>query len=509
MSGKGWSAIGGGLLLLAALVLLLLPEDEAPTPWSTLHDQPSASEEDRGPAEASGLRESGAQGAGDAGERQAVLSTAKFTVMGRLTFPDGVAVPDRARVLAIPHGSSGWIPPEKVRSVLEAGTPITYAVDADGRFELPLPGEDPLAESWKIIASAPGWLGVVSFPDPRPNAPTPEMEFDLEMSAIFGATVEVKMADGSAPPVARETARESGGPGMYSFGGWSTTGPARENSPTAMLALPSGLPPLCGGQDPSIGFGRKELAVQVGGPDRWKAGKFDHNYTVRLPGYQPIQQVVEMRPLALGEIPHYEVILEPLGAQGTLALRFDRSTWWRTELETHAMSRLRVELKYEGELPEERSGDWAVRLDRIPDGGMWSMPGLLEGEYTVTASSLESGESLPVTPNRVAIRAQQESTARIDCGDFGVLLLERPEGEEPEWSTGRLEFMYVDDDGMRREVRRGWPVRLGPYPAGEGVILIRSLDRKTPPQSADRLNHSDEFLVVEGTTTRYTIVGVR
>ena len=43
---------------------------------------------------------------------------------------------------------------------------------------------------------------------------------------------------------------------------------------------------------------------------------------------------------------------------------------------------------------------------------------------------------------------------------------------------------------------------------GEAVLLVRSLDRKTPPQVADRLNHDDIYLVVPATTTRYTVVGV-
>ena len=247
----------------------------------------------------------------------------------------------------------------------------------------------------------------------------------------------------------------------------------------------------------------------MGGRDRWKDGKFAHNYTVTLPGYEPIESGVEMRPLALGEIPHYEVVLEPLGVLGDLQLRFDRSTWWRTELEAHDLGRLRVQLEYQGVLPEGYESSWALPLDRIPDGGLLAMPGLLEGEYSISVESMESGVRLPVTLDRVAVRADREVTARVDCGDLGVLLLELPEGEAPEWSTGRLEFMYVDEEGMRREVMRSWPVRLGPYPAGEGVVLIRSIDRKTPPQTADRLNHSDEFLVVDGATTTYTIVGVR
>ena len=449
---------------------------------------------------------------GAAPERTQVEAGDGFVVRGRLLFPPGASMPDDIRVYAVRSevGGGSRIDPEDVRRTLEADAPRADVIDADGRFSILLPGPAPLEEKWGLVAGGTGWVRTIWFPDPRPKAPPPTAEVEIDMQPVFAVTVEVTMPDGSAPRLSRSLARRAGGSGLHMYRGWGMVGPAMADSTTVRMGVPQGLPPVVGGLDPSIGFGGKELAVRQGVWEDWERGRLDLQYHLNPPGYETVEAKVVLLPIARGEIPHQGFTLKPESALGEVALRFDRCAWWAEELAPHDLAAVQIELKWLEDHTESKSGanTWKIELDQPLASGELVLSGLPAGGYEVSVRAPASGITLPTSPTSLLIRAEERSELRIDGGELGVLELLRDEASAGEWSEGRLVFMHVQGQELRRFHRRDWPVRLGPLPPGEAVLLVRSLDRKTPPQVADRLNHDDIYLVVPATTTRYTVVGV-
>jgi len=458
--------------------------------------------------DANGAPTGGLPREGMASQRSEVEGT---WIHGRLRFPEGVAVPEGARVCAVESSRARTgAARERLENLVRQGEQGFAEVRADGRFRIPLRGLDPFARNWVIYAGAMGWAGSVVFPDPRPLAPGPEEEFEVWMEPVFGASIELVTPTGARPKLNRDMMRESGGEGLYVNGRWSVHGPLSTNSHAALLSVPTGLPPLVGGQDPSIGLVNNELAIQVGTSENWTTGEFKHWFNVEFPGYEPIKEILRFGPLAKGDVPHYKFVLRPRGALGELRLRFDHAAWWNRELEARGASRLKLRAR-RLDVPEDRKvGDLELSLDRIPESGELLLEELPSGHYQLELVARHSGVSIPILPAEVRIPEAGVAEVAVDCGGFGAVELILADGSEGEWSTGRLEFLALDQDKMRSFRSEQWPVFLGPLPITQmGVILVRSLDRKTPPQAADRLNHADEFEVVDGVTTIYSISGLR
>jgi hypothetical protein len=511
-------------VLLCGLIYLL-------EPWSddgsdALHDAPAAAADPGAPTaiDPSSLlgksREAGAQleangtaaevrpGAGSAAQRSEIEGT---WIHGRLRFPNGVAVPEGSRVCAVEssRARSGAGARERLVNLVSRGEQGFAQVLEDGRFRIALPGPEPFARKWVIYAGAIGWAGSVVFPDPRPLAPGPEEEFEVWMQPVFGASIELVTPTGARPHLHRDLLRESGGHGLYVNGRWSVHGPLATDSHAALLSVPNGLPPLVGGQDPSIGLAGPELAIQIGASENWTSGEFQHWFNLEFPGYEPIKEVLRFGPLAKGDIPHYKFVLRPLRAIGELRLQFDRAEWWRRELDPHNAGRLKLRA-HRLDSPEGfEQRDYEMSLQSVPASGELMLEDIPSGLYRLELVATNSGVPLPLSPAEVRIPAAGRAESRVDCGGLGAIELSVADGSAAEWSTGRLEILALDQDQMRRFRSEQWPVFLGPLPVTEsGVILVRSLDRKTPPQVADRLNHSDEFTIVDGVTTRYSISGV-
>ncbi len=432
-------------------------------------------------------------------------------ILGRLRFPVGVAVPEGTRVCAVESSRAGSVGArERLAGRVRQGEQGFAQVPDDGRFRIALAGPEPFARKWVIYAGAEGWTGSVVFPDPRPLAPGPEDEFEIWMNPIFGASIELVTPTGARPKLNRALLRESGGPGLYVSGRWSVHGPLAVDSAAALLSVPAGLPPLVGGQDPSIGLQGMELAIQVGTSENWTMGEFQHWFNVEFPGYEPIKEVLRFGPLAKGDLPHYRFVLRPRGGLGELRLRFDRAAWWNRELEAHGASRLKL-IARRLDAPDGRAvRELEMSLERIPESGELLLEEFPSGHYRLELIARYSGVPVPILPAEVQVPEAGVAEAVADCGAFGAIELTIAEDCEGEWSTGRLEFLALDEGNMRSFRVEEWPVFLGPLPStADGVVLVRSLDRKTPPQLADRLNHDDEFPIIAGTTTNYAIVGLR
>lgn len=527
---RRWAWIALALALSIALVLL--------EPWSSpqpseLANQQSSNEAKQadtipGAAPESSQAAELAEREAQAQERQResaepsateLRAAGAFEIRGRLIFPKDVAVPIDARVYAAPRDRRNpMLTGGRLAEAIAANEPRALRVEKDGRFRLWLPGPEPLEQSWTIIAGAIGWVGSVNFPDPRPNAPLPGDEFAIRMQPVFGATVEVFLADGRRPSLFPELARDSGGPGLYMHRGWGVYGPARADSFSTQLSVPAGLPPLVGGQDPSIGFRREELAIQTGDLANWKAGELFHSYALHLPGYERIETKLRFAHLSSAEVPRHRIELKPVAETGQIELVFDRAAWWNDVLRPHRAERLKLRARQYDSLeqsdPDAKGAPaeyetWDLVLSGVPEGQRLLLDGMPAGRYQIEIESAFSGVRLPMTPHELVVPANGVAQVRVDCGELGAVSLELAEGSEGEWSSGRLEFLALDTDEMRGFRPKGWPAFLGPLPQGEAVILLRSLDRKSPPQVVDRLNHSDEYSIVEGMTTTYVVQGAR
>jgi hypothetical protein len=449
-----------------------------------------------------------AQGADPTSQRTEVEGT---LIRGRLRFPAGVEVPADAQVYAVERSRENSREARaRLAELVRKGEQRADQVHSDGRFHVQLPGLDPFAHDWSIYAGAIGWVGSVVFPDPRPLAPAPEEEFEIWMKPVFGASIELVTPTGAQSKLNRRLLRESGGSGLYVHGRWSVRGPLSVDSPAALLSVPTGLPPLVGGQDPSIGLEGPELAIQLFSSDEWIEGEYHHMYQVELPGYEPIKETLRFGPLAKGDVPHHRLVLRPLEALGELRVYFDRAAWWNRELGSHGASGLKLRA-FRLHAPEGIEDDeMELSLDGVPTNGELLLEGMPSGYYRLELIATHSRIALPISPAEVLVPAAGLAETRADCGGFGAVELLIAEGCEGEWSTGRLEFLALDQDQMRGFRSEAWPVFLGPLPSTEsGVILVRSLDRKTPPRVADRLNHANEFEIVDGVTTRYSIQGIR
>lgn len=437
------------------------------------------------------------------------LAVDRTAIHGRLRFPDGVAVPVDARVFAVERSRGrGAEASARLQDLIRSGEQGTNQVRADGRFQLQLPGLDPIARGWFIYAGAPGWAGSVVFPDVRPSAAGPDEEFEVLMEPVFGATIELVTPTGGRPRLDRDLLRESGGAGLYVNGRWSVRGPLLADSAVALLSVPPGLPPLVGGQDPSIGVDGAELAIQIFRPDEGADGEFHHMYQLEFPGYEPIKEVLRFGPLAAGDVPHHRLVLRPLEALGELHIQFDRASWWNRELGPHDASGLRLRLFRTNSPNGAKNDEMELNLDGVPENGELMLQGVPSGRYRLDLFATHSKVAVPLLPAEVQVPEAGFAQIRADCGEFGAIELAIAAGCAGEWSSGRIEFLALDEEQMRSFQSEQWPVFLGPLPVSAGsVILLRSLDRKTPPQVADRLNHPDEYPIVDGVTTRYAIQG--
>lgn len=434
-------------------------------------------------------------------------------IRGRLIFPVGVEVPADAQVYAFRDARMN---PRETRArlaeLMRTGQQRAERVDADGRFRLQIPSLDPRPGEWVFLAGATGWVRSHRFPNPRPlgaAGPAPEEEFELDMVPVFAASFELVTPTGARPKLNRSLVRASGGPGLSIGRGWGVRGPLAADSPTALLSVPSGLPQVVGGHDSSIGLVGPELAIQYGSVEDWSKGELIHQYVVELPGYERIEKTLRFGPLAHGDVPHYRFELRPLESLGDLRLQFDRAAWWNRELDPHGAAELKLRAhRLDG--PEGGAqGDWEMDLPTVPSDGVLRLEAIPMGHYRLELIASNSKVSLPLSPAEVRIPEAGLAQTRVDCGGLGAVQFSIAEGCAGEWSSGLLEFLALDQNQMRSFRSEQWPVFLGPLPVAESsVILLRSLDRKTPPQVADRLNHSDEFEIVDGVTTRYSLQGV-
>jgi hypothetical protein len=409
--------------------------------------------------------------------------------------------------------------PQQARDLAEAirlNTPRDDGVDKDGRFELTLPGHQPLEDRWVLIAGGVGWTGGEVFPDPRPQSPAPTEVVEIRMDPVFATTVEVRMADGSRPSVSPSVVHASSSPGIYTFTGWSHAGPAREISREVLLALPEEHPPLRGGQDATIGFAGRELAVITGDWEEWNAGGKAMNYSLNLPGFELVEDSLWFPPLAQGVDDGYRITLEPLGPWGTIEFKFGQSAWWREHLLPAGFGQIRIELEALDPMPQrraEREGEvvvgerprqateWHFRLRDLPDDDRLVAAGLPEGRYRVKVTAVESGLPFSGIPGQVVVYGDEREVVPIDLAQFGALRLELPDGQSGRWSEGRIEVSVMRDEQVARFMHREWPALIGPLWPGEVVLLQRSYDRKTKPQPLERLGGDAVYTVYSGVVT--------
>jgi len=512
-----WLAFGAGAVFLAAMLWwVLFPangEQHGTEFEQQSHLEPVPSEAEVDSAAAAVEADGGAPSAVVADRQRSALGSttpeAGFLYKGRLVFPEGAQWdPLQARVFAVrmPTGNSWHLLDGLLAEAIAQSGPAAAQVGPDGRFSIRLPGDDALDQSWIICAGAPGWFRARSFPDLRPNSPDPKLEIELQMQALYGATLELVFADGSRPQLERRMLSSSGGSGVHYLQGWGWGYPLEADSAELQLGLPAELrAQAVGGMDAARGLSGPELAVFQTHPNlRGGPGYVVLSYKIAPPGFEEVSRSLIFRTLQEG-FPAYKIELSEPGETGSVQLNLVEADWWRVELDPYDLGGFTVELQRADEEP------WTRHYKSIPTAERLQFAGLPVGEYSVSVRTRINSLPVPVQPNVLQVRAGLEADAEVHLGGFGAIDLDVLDEDRAGWAAGRFSLQVPKASGgdLLHFFTDSWPVRLGPIQDETVVVLIRAVDGDKQIRLADRLNAADEFAVPRMGSLLYVLGGLR